>query len=691
SLMDFGGLSMNMISLMGITLGIGMFVDNSIVVLESAYRKQLAGHSPADAAREGTAEVAKPIIASTLTTVAVFVPMLFVEGMAGLIFDDLSMTISFALIVSLGVALTLVPLLCAKFLKIDPESVSHIDRSGADYDLSLADVAVHSGNKAIDGITGLIQRMLLRLDDRYEKIVSWAINHGVTVIVSAVVLLALSVGSVLLLGMEFLPESDEGEFSIYMETRTGASFQSTTSKVIEVENLIIETFGDNLSHISSQVGRGGNMIDAGNVGSHLATVHVMLLNKDERDASIWELMRNLDEEMGKKLLDIKYTMNVEGIASLASSATGESDPVAVELRGDDLDELYVYAKRIEAVFKTVDGTRNEKVSHNTGKPELQFRIKRREALSLGLSPFEIAATVRAAYKGYTVTRYTEEEESYDVVLLLREEDRVPERFSSLYFVNQAGTRIPLENLVDIEEGTGPMSVSRKGRTRVITVTAGLTGERALNRVMADVRAGIDAAGPPPLGIDMAYAGTSEEMNSSYESLFLALLFAVALVYMVMASQFESLLHPFIVMFSVPFAIIGLVVALLITNTTFSLLAFVGAILLVGIVVNNAIVLIDYINLLRSRGVPLREAIVKGGKTRLKPILMTSLTTIFGLLPMSLGIGQGSELRAPMGRAIVGGLTTSTMVTLVLIPVLYWIVESRLRRKKNENQHAQVLR
>lgn len=681
TLMDFGGLSMNMVSLMGITLGVGMFVDNSIVVLESVYRKQLAGLSREDAAKEGTAEVARPIIASTLTTVAVFVPMLFVEGMAGLIFDDLALTVSFALIVSLAVALTLIPLLCARVLKIDADLIERLGINANGHDLSLADVTVHTGNRFVDKVTELIQRFLKGLDNTYERVVSWAIGHSATVIVSAILLFGLSIGSVLLLGMEFLPETDEGEFSIYLETRTGVSYEAATRKVAEVESLVIDTFGDALDIISSQVGRSGSLVDAGNVGSNLGTVHVKLVHKSERDETIWELMRVLDGRMAVEVLDLKYSMNVEGIASMASSASGESDPVVIELTGDVLDDLYSYAKQIEAEVARIEGTRSTAISHKTGKPELQFRIKRREALGLGLSPFEIAATIRAAYKGITVTRYSEEEISYDVVLILREEDRVLERLSALYFVNPAGTQIPLENLVEINEGTGPMSVSRKGRTRIVTVTAGLTGERALNRVMADVRDAVEALGAPPLGVGLEYTGTSEEMSESYRSLFIALLAAVALVYMVMASQFESLLHPFIVMFSVPFAVIGLVAALLVTNTTFSLLAFVGGILLVGIVVNNAIVLIDYINLLRKRGVGLREAIVKGGKTRLKPILMTSLTTIFGLLPMSLGFGLGSEMRAPMGRAVVGGLATSTLVTLVLIPVLYWLVESRLEKRR----------
>lgn len=687
SLMDFGGLSMNMVSLMGITLGVGMFVDNSIVVLEASYRKQLTGMGPVDAAREATAEVGKPIIASTLTTVAVFVPMVFVEGMAGLLFDDLTMTISFALLVSLAVALTFIPLLCAKLLRVNPDGITNAREMASLSELSLADVEVISGNRIIDAIAGWIQRLLKRMDLIYERVVVWALDHGFTIVLLAVLLLGLSVGSVLLLGMEFLPETDEGEFSVYVETKMGSSFDATTQKVIQMEQIVMDLYGDDLALLTSQIGRGGSLIDAGNVGSNLATLHVNLVDKEKRSQSIWEMINQLDKRFEMAVLDIRYSMNVEGIASLASSASGETDPVVVELTGDNLDSLYDFSLQIRNILREVSGVRNIRVSHHVGKPELQFRINRREALSLGLSPLEIAATVRASFKGTTVTRYSTDEESFDVVLILRDEDRIPEKFSSIFFINPTGNRIPLENLVDIVPGTGPLSISRKNRTRVITVTAGLTRERALNRVMADLKGRVSDLGPPPIGINLDYTGTSLEMAESFSSLLLALLFAVALVYMVMASQFESLLHPLIVMFSIPFAIIGLVGALLVTGTTFSLLAFVGAILLVGIVVNNAIVLIDYINILRKLGMPLKQAIIQGGKTRLKPILMTTLTTIFGLLPMSLGIGTGSEIRAPMGRAVVGGLSTSTLITLILIPVLYWILESKIRRKSHETVEA----
>jgi outer membrane protein TolC/preprotein translocase subunit SecF len=322
------------------------------------------------------------------------------------------------------------------------------------------------------------------------------------------------------------------------------------------------------------------------------------------------------------------------------------------------------------------------ISYRSGKPELQFVVKRKEAVSLGLSPREIAATIRTAYNGTEVSRMSLQEEDYAIVAMLEEEDRDdPEKISGLFFINPAGIKIPLENLVDIKNDVGPLSISRKDKSRIIKVTAALSGSRALSRVSDDIRSSIDASSPPPYGIELSFAGSSSEMSSSFRGLLAALFLAVALVYMVMASQFESLLHPLIVMFSVPFSVIGLVAALLVTGTTFNLLAFVGAIMLVGIVVNNAIVLIDYINILRERGLELKEAVITGGRTRLKPILMTSITTILGLLPMALGLGTGAEIRAPMGRAVVGGLITSTAVTLVLIPALYWVIESRLQRAR----------
>jgi len=679
--MDFADLTLNIATLMGITLGVGMFVDNAIVVLEANYRKQLSGRDPQRAAEEGTAEVGRAIIASTLTTIAVFVPMVFVEGIAGIIFKDIALTICFALFISLAVALTLVPVFCMKVLKIEETSVIE---NGSDDEMyiepSLADVKVDTGHPLIDGISRKIQNGLKKLDEVYGRVLDWALRHTGAVIGGAVLLLAVSVGSVMLLGMEFLPETDEAAVQISLETRIGSTFGATEEKVIQAENIIKGILKDDLVAMTSRIGEGGGL--SGSSGSNLALINIRMVEKDARTRSVWEIMNAVDKAFTAQLMDVKHEITIEGLSSLFASVSGESSPVVLEFSGNDIDTLYESALGAVRVIGDVDGVRNVRMSHVTGKPEIQFRIKRKEALSLGISPREIAATIRTAYKGSTVTRYSTSTEDYDVIVMFNEKDRNNlERFGTLFFVNRAGTRIPIENLVDIVEATGPLSIRRENRTRIIKVTASLTGERPLSRVVEDVKLGMDEKISLPYGVSLEYTGSSKEMEESFRSLFFALLLAVLLVYMVMASQFESLLHPFIVMFSVPFAAIGLVAGLLLTGTTFSILAFLGAILLAGIVVNNAIVLIDYINQLRSAGVPLRSAIVKGGKTRLKPILMTSLTTILALLPMAMGIGTGSELRAPMGRSVVGGLTTSTLVTLVFIPVLYWFIESRLERRR----------
>lgn len=684
SLMNFGGLSLNIISLMGITLGVGMFVDNAIVVLESTFRNQLAGLSPKEAAIKGTSEVGKAITASTLTTVSVFVPMIFVKGIAGLIFDDLAMTISFALIISLAAGLTLVPALCARFLKVEGKVNSNKNLK----DMSLADLEIQTGSSSLDRFGRWIQKGLYRLDEGYHKLLMWALRHARIVVISAVLLLIASVGSIFLLGMEFLPEADEGEFTVSVETKIGSTFEYTEGKVIQIENMILGNFGEDVMSISSRIGESGGFGGTGSVGSNFAVIYVKLIEKDRRDLDIWEILRRLENAMSKEVMDVKYRLQVEGMAALASVATGDPAPVVVELSGSNIDALYSFAQKTGTVISGLSGVRNVEISHKTGKPELQFIIKRREAISLGLSPLEIAATLRTAYKGTEVTSFNTDEGDFAVLMVLEEEDRNdPAKFGSIFFINQAGTKIPLENLVEIREGKGPLAIQHQKRARMIKISASLTGERPLNRVMNELERKMESLGPPPVGIELNYAGSGNEMGESFSSMMLALLFAVVLVYMVMASQFESLLHPFIVMFSIPFAIIGLVIAHLITGTTFSLMSFVGAILLVGIVVNNAIVLIDYMNQLQKRGMSLVGAIIRGGKTRLKPILMTTLTTLLALLPMSLGIGTGAELRAPMGRAVVGGLATSTMITLILIPTIYYFFESRVKKRELRRKAA----
>jgi len=529
-------------------------------------------------------------------------------------------------------------------------------------------------------VAGRVQRIIRWLDESYERVLSWALRRSGWVLGGAAVLLAASVASIVLLGMEFLPETDEGRLSISLETRVDSSSSRTAGKVAEVERVVREELGSDLASLSSVVGRSGTL-RLGNTGSHLAQVSVVLTAKDRRTRDIWSITRTLSRRIGAEVRDVKAHLSIEGIASLVNIVAGDANPVVVEIEGEDLARALELAGSVAGVLGATPGARDVDVSYREGKPELQLRVKHEEAAGLGISPLAVAATVRAAFKGVEVSRYRRGDDTWDVHVRLRDADRDSAgRVSGLFLVNPAGSRVPLENLVDLREDTAPVSVERSNKARLVKVTAALTGERPLDRVVADARRLLDALGPVAAGMKVTVTGTRSQMTDTFRQLALALLLGMGLVYVVMASQFESLLHPFIIMFSIPFAAIGLVAALIVTRTPFSMVAFIGAILLVGYVVNNAILLIDYFNVLRRSGLALDKAVIIGGRTRLKPILMSTVTTILGLLPMALGIGTGSELRAPMARAVFGGLASSTLITLLLIPVLYRLVESRRKVK-----------
>ena len=671
SLIDFGGMTLNITSLMGITLAIGMFVDNSIVVLESIYRKALAGLSREDAAVEGAEEVSKAVTASTLTSMAVFLPMLFVGGLAGVLFQDLSLTIAFSLFMSLVASLSFIPMLSSRFLRVTP--IANVV-AGADHEISLADVEVRTKHRWVNRAGAGVQRILKRLDDGYERLVSVAIGHRAVVIVLAVALLGVSVGSVLLLGTEFLPVADEGNFTIDYETREGASARFTLAKAQEIETIVRDVVGADIRALGAAAGAGG-----GRRASNQGTVRVALVPRNERRRDIWDLTREIDRRILDEVLDVDHRTTIVGMSSLASMASGVASDIVVELRGEHLEAMREHAAGIAGDIRQIAGMRNVRSTAESGMHELRFVVRREAASSLGISAREIATTLRTAYNGATVSTYSDADGEHDVVLILAEADRTDlSRVNDLFLLNRAGTRIPIQNLIDEVEDRGPVTIERDSRTRVVRVLSDLDGTRPLSNVVSDMERRLAVIGPPPAGVERSIEGARAEMGTSFQSLAFALLLAVALVYMVMASQFEDFVIPLIVMASVPFAAIGLVGALLLTNTTFSILAFAGGIMLVGIVVNNAIVLIDYMGTLRSRGLSLSDAIRKGGRTRLKPILMTSLTTIIGLIPMSLGLGAGSELRTPLGRAIVGGLITSTLITLVLVPVLYHLVEGTIK-------------
>lgn len=684
TLMDFAKIDLNIMSLAGLTLGVGMFVDNSIVVLEVIFRKLLAGMDPMEAARVGASEVTTAVTASTLTNVIVFVPLVFITGLANLIMRDLAYTLCFSMIVSLLMSLTIVPVLSARFLRLHKgATVARRELAGekVDLEISLADVEVRTGVRPVDWLAGKVQAAIRAMDEGYERLLRGAIRRGALVLGIAAALFALSVVSIVALGMEFLPETDEGRFTISIETRVESPFDRTGDKVKQIEAIVKEDVGKDLATLSSIVGRAGGT-RLGRTGSHLARVSVSLVAKDKRARGIWAVINDVSAKIRGRVTDVKIATSIDGLGSLVNLAAGNENPIVVEIAGDDLALSSAYASRAAEAMRGVAGTRDVDVSYKTGKPEVQFRVKRREAATLGISPLEIAATIRAAYKGMAVSRFSQGGDSYDVYLLLREQDRNSlARIGNLFLVNRAGTRIPLENVVDIRQAAGPVSIERANKMRMIKVTAALTGERPLNRVTDDIRARLRGLGAPASGISATLTGSNTQMRDTFRDMLFAVLLGVGLVYVVMANQFESLLHPFIVLFSIPFGLIGLVAALLVTGTTLSLVAFIGAILLVGYVVNNAILLIDYFRVLRKSGLSLDKAVVIGGRTRLKPILMSTGTTLLGMLPMALGLGTGAEMRAPMARAVFGGLLSSTLITLILIPTMYYLVESLRERRK----------
>ncbi|MGQ9630443.1 MAG: efflux RND transporter permease subunit [bacterium] len=644
-LMYFSGITFNIISLGGLALGVGMLVDGSIVVLENVFRHRYErGEDAKTAAIEGSGEVGTAIIASTLTTVAVFLPVVFVKGIAGEFFKDMAVTVTFSLMASLVVALSLIPMLTSKFLQAPAGNSSH---------------------PLWAKFTRSTDAFFERVDLYYRGILSWALSHRRAVIATAVLLFLGSLVLIPLVGVDFIPAQDVGLFTVNIKMPVGTTL-SETDKVVRLIEEKVRGIPE-LSMMSSEVGSGG-FFGAGSQ-PHRAQIFVKLVSPEHRRRSDVEIRQALLDEIGKiSGADIR--------AETEGRIGGGGSPVRIDIRGFDLEEGKRLAEQIRGIVESVRGTRNVKTSLDEGKPELQFRIDRDKASSMGLSVSSIANAIKASVAGAVATKYRVRGDEYDVIVRLRDEDRATiDDLTGIFVSTPAGAMIPVGNITSVVSASGPVSIERKNQERVIAVTADLIG-RDLGSVISEIKDRIASQVAIPGGFEVAFSGSAQDLAESFSSLGLALLLAIGLTYMIMAAQFESLLDPFIIMFSVPLAVIGVVLMFVLTGTIFNVNAFIGTIMLEGIVVNNAIVLVDYTNRLRrDRGMGISEAILEAGRTRLRPILMTSITTILGMLPMALGIGAGNEVRAPLARAVIGGLTTSTLLTLVVVPVVYSIFET----------------
>ena len=661
ALMYFSGFTLNLMTLGGLALGIGMLVDNAIVVLENIYRLREGGQEPESAAINGSREVMAAVIASTLTTLVVFVPLIFVRGMSGVMFKQLSYVVSFSLGCSLMVALTLVPMLASRVR-------GPVDRE--------------TGNGATWGhrIYRITDRFFRRIEIEYGKLLHFTLNHRIMTISGTMLLLIGSLFLIPLVGVELMPKTDESEVRVYAEMAMGTRLDLVNQAFQKIEAIVKQEVPEIENTVSFI---GGSSWRAR--GSNAGEMRIALKPVKERTRSSEEIAVALR----KKLVfipGVKIRTRAGQGLFLLRIGTGGDENVQVEVRGHNLETSDALARRVEEIIGNVAGITDTRMSRETGTPEKLIIVDRQKAADMKLTVSRIANMLQTVLSGSSAGNYREGGNEYRILVKIEGAEKKDLRdILDLPITNAEGEQVVLRNVVEVRPRRGPVLIERKDQERVVYVTANISG-RDMGSILADIREGLQSV-PVPRNFNILFGGDYEEQQKSFRELSISFVLALILVYMVMASLYESLRYPFVVMFSVPLAAIGVILMLFLTNTTFNIQSYIGCIMLGGIAVNNAILLVDHINLLRRRdGLPLREAIEEGGRRRLRPILMTGMTTILAMSPLALGIGEGGEAQAPMARAIIGGLLSSNLITLVVVPVIYALFE----RKKLKPETSGVM-
>ena len=660
--MYFFNLTLNMLSLGGLALGIGMLVDNSIVIIENIFRYRESGSKANEAARHGTQEMANAIIASTLTTVAVFLPLvLFIRGLARELFRDLAFTVTFSLLASLVVALTLIPMLSSRIRRVKIKKKSS---------------ALLNVEEELEG-RGAVLRFLDRV---YRAVLGWSLRHRWVIVVLVLVLFGASLALIPRVGLELIPESDQGYITLEIEAPVGTDIDTTRRAVDKIYPIVREKVPE-IEKALIQTGTSGGMFGGGE-SSNRASIQLTLVEQSERrrgDKEIIEVLR-------------AAVAGIPGAKVSFSSGFGPGgggfggSQLSISVQGYDLEQGSILAQKIKAIMEDVEIVKDVEISREEGLPEYRIRVDRNRAAQFGLTAAQVGTTIRRAFAGESAATVLYEGEEVDVLVRFREQDRLTSEDIDLISVaTPMGVSVPLSNLVTVEREYGPVSISREDQQRVITLNAAVQGDvrTAVNEIKAQVnRLTI------PKGFSVYYGGSWEDIQETIRDLVTVVVLAILLIYFIMAAQFESFRDPFIILFTLPMTFIGVLWAHLISGAIFSAFSGIGLLMLVGIVVNNGIILVDYTNLLRKRDYKLTRAVLAAGRTRLRPILMTMLTTILALVPMLFFSGEGAELRRPMALTVVGGLLVSTLFTLVLIPVLYHLFESgrekRLVRKELNN-------
>ena len=624
-------ISLNVMSLGGLALGIGMLVDSSIVVLESVQRYRNRGLSALDATRRGAGEVNKAVIAATMTTICVFLPIVFVEGIAGQLFRDLALTVTFSLLASLAVALLLIPMLAS---------------------LSISAAGKAGGGSRSDLLLGSLQR-------GYPRFLRWALRHRLVVVVASLLIAALALGQASQLGVELIPQMSQGEFLIDLEWPPGTPLEVTAERVAAIDGRLAQLPA--VSSVFSLVGTNGHTGGLPGVAMEHGAQLLIRLHSAAISAERETMSQARAVLIGEPELIHRFAR-----PTYISLHT----PVEIEIAGYNLPTLRLLAREVVERLGTIDGIEDIHSTATVGRPEIRISLDRQRVAEMGTTAERIGALLRTKLQGEVATRFTRRDRQVDIRVRATGEERetLEDLERMVVSPDSYPVPVPLAAVARVEVAEGPQEIRRVDQERVAVVSANLAGSDLGGAVSRIERALETLSLPESFSINVG--GQYEEMVRSFDSMVFALLLAAFLVYLVMASQFESLLHPFVIMFTIPLGLAGSAVALLATDTTISVVVLIGLVMLCGIVVNNAIVLVDYVNHLRRGGMDKLAAVVRAGEVRFRPIVMTTTTTVLALLPVALGLGEGAEIRAPMAISVIGGLLFSSVLTLILIPVVY---------------------
>jgi HAE1 family hydrophobic/amphiphilic exporter-1 len=662
------GFTLNVLTLMGLSLAIGMLIDDAIVVRENIVRHLQRGKDHFQAARDGTAEIGLAVMATTFTIVAVFIPVAFMGGLVGRFFYEFGITVAAAVLVSLFVSFTLDPMLSSRWVDPDIEEDRHDTRIGR---------ALHRFNRWFDD-----------LHVRYERLLDWSLRHRLAVLAVALVAFLGSFPILAVLGGDFMPDFNRGEYQIAFKTTPGATLREAGDRALEMVRRL-KSLPD-VDYTYTTIGEAGTLFRPVTEG----TMFVKL--ESAKGKSFSQVLRE-----GRQAVE-----QVPGMTyGFFEAGPFGQKPIQISVRGPDVDELDRLSRELTASLRAIRGVADIESSLEKSKPELRVRIDRARAADLGLNARPIASTLRAAVAG-TVASTVEDAagDSHDVRVRLRPDQRRfgPDLLALTVPTDKDDARgdkilVPLRELATVDAGTGPSTIRRKDLQREVRISASADG-RSLGEVSADIERAAAALALPP-GYDILHGGDAEELKDMFANMFQALVLAVVFIYLILASQFGSFLHPLAIMLSLPLSLVGVALALLATGDTLNIMSMIGLIMLMGLVTKNAILLVDFANQARREGLDRHAALIKAGSTRLRPIVMTTLAMIFGMLPLAFAVGAGAEMRAPMARAVIGGLITSTLLTLIVVPVVYTfldglrpaLVTDWLRRLRYRGRRAEAPR